>query len=83
MPAKAEVLTTARAAKHRTSPANLKFRTPTMPKPTKQPGYLVKIEAFVPAELADTKALTELQAAVDKACALIPNATRSIVPARR
>jgi hypothetical protein len=54
-----------------------------MPKPTKQTGYDVTIKAFVPAELADTKALTELQAAVDKACALIPNATRGIVPARR
>ena len=54
-----------------------------MPKTTKQSGYDVKIPAFIAAELADTKALTELQAAVDKACALIPNAARSIVPARR
>lgn len=54
-----------------------------MPASKKQTGYDVTIKAFIAAELADTRALTELQAAVDKACALIPNATRSIVPARR
>ena len=36
-----------------------------MPKPNaKTPGYLVKIEAFVPADLTDNKVLSELQETV-------------------
>lgn len=54
-----------------------------MPKTTKQSGYLVKIEAFVPAELSDTKALATLQAACDKVRDLLPNAGSTITPTRR
>lgn len=43
-----------------------------MPKPTKkQTGYLVKIEAFVPAELSDMTQLAQIQEARMKAIDLL------------
>lgn len=52
-------------------------------KPTKKSGYLVKIEAFVEAELSDTTALAALQKACDEVKAMLPNAAAKITPARR
>ena len=55
-----------------------------MPKITKTTGYLVKIEAFVPAELSDMKTLADLQANVSKACAQVDLSAKStITPTRR
>ena len=54
-----------------------------MPKPSKTPGYLVKIEAFIPAELSDTPALVHLQKSCDEVKKMIPNAVSTITPTRR
>lgn len=52
-------------------------------KPTKTNGYLVRIEAFIPAELSDTVALAHLQKACDEVKKLIPNAAATITTTRR
>lgn len=55
-----------------------------MPATKRQTGYLVKIEAFVPAELSDIKAFAELQQHVNKACAEVDlSAKATITPTRR
>lgn len=52
-------------------------------KTTKTAGYLVKLEAFVPAELSDTVALQHLQKVCDEVRKLIPNAASTITPTRK
>ncbi len=54
-----------------------------MTKQTKTTGYLVRIEAFIPAELSDTAALVHLQKSCEQVKQLIPNAASVITPARR
>ena len=54
-----------------------------MPKSNKVSGYLVKIEAFVPADLTDNKAFTDLQSWLERAKSHLPNSTGSITPTRR
>lgn len=54
-----------------------------MPKTQKQTGYLVKIEAFVPADLADTQRLIDLQNRTGGMKEALGNATLTITPTRR
>lgn len=55
-----------------------------MAKATKTSGYLVKIEAFVPAELTDSEKLSVLQDAMRKCHQIIDAPVKvSITPTRR
>lgn len=51
-----------------------------MPKTSKTTGYLVKIEAFVPADLGDMATLTRVQDARAKAIKLLDDAGRTFEP---
>ena len=54
-----------------------------MPKTQKQSGYLVKIEAFVPADMTDTHVLVDLQNRVDGIKTQLRADVASITPTRR
>lgn len=60
-----------------------------MAKSQKQTGYLVKIEAFVPAMLTDSKVLSDLQGWVERTAGQVSGAypataiTTTITPTRR
>ncbi len=53
-------------------------------KTKRQPGYLVKIEAFVPADMTDSESLFKLQKKIDEVKHTLAYVTEaSILPTRR